>query len=469
MKSEQRNWKSRALIAAMLSASVATVGFTRLYAEDPKPAQPSEQKPADAKPAEAKPAEAKPAQPQQPAQADPHAGHNHGPVGPQIPGAKPGADVPTPTVVLKPGEVPAIKFDTPIYDFGKVRSGADIKHDFYFTNTGTGPLEILRVKPSCGCTVAGAHDRVVQPNQTGKIPITLSSKNASGPMSKTITVNTNVAGTDATVTLQIKGEVWQPIQVTPQAAAFGRITSQDAGAKLLRKLTIVNNLESPVKLGEPTSNNPKIKGEITTLEEGKKFELTVTLVPPLDSGNTSGRLTIPTGVSDVPSLEVQAYAFVTAAVDVTPNTMILPPTRTAAITRQFYIRSNVNKAVKITDLQSTNPEIKLELTDVKDAMTFRLKVDVPASYTPTPGGDKITFKTDNPDVPQITIPINTQPVPASNPLVNIGQKRVPESTTGGPVVIQQGPPAGATPAKTDANPGATTDTKKEGGTPSAKE
>ena len=55
--------------------------------------------------------------------------------------------VPKPTVVLKSGEVPAIKFDTPVYDFGRVRAGKDIRHEFWFTNTGTGPLEILKVKP----------------------------------------------------------------------------------------------------------------------------------------------------------------------------------------------------------------------------------------------------------------------------------------------------------------------------------
>jgi hypothetical protein len=69
-------------------------------------------------------------------------------VGPVKPAPqKPGQDVPEPTVVLKPGEVPAIKFDITTYDFGRIRAGGDVIHDFWFTNTGTGPLEILRVKP----------------------------------------------------------------------------------------------------------------------------------------------------------------------------------------------------------------------------------------------------------------------------------------------------------------------------------
>ncbi|MFQ5424940.1 MAG: hypothetical protein ACE5F9_13300 [Phycisphaerae bacterium] len=81
-------------------------------------------------------------------------------VGPPVPGAtgrRPststrnpkarGPNIPKPTVTLKPGEVPAIDFDTPEYKFGRVRSGSDIIHDFWFTNTGSGPLEILSVKP----------------------------------------------------------------------------------------------------------------------------------------------------------------------------------------------------------------------------------------------------------------------------------------------------------------------------------
>ncbi|MEK6643993.1 MAG: DUF1573 domain-containing protein [Planctomycetota bacterium] len=89
-----------------------------------------------------------------------HDGHNHGPT--IIPGApipttqtaKPGQPAagaqpaPQGTVQLKPGEIPKIEFDTPTYDFGKMRTGKDVEHDFWFHNSGNGPLEIIQVKPS---------------------------------------------------------------------------------------------------------------------------------------------------------------------------------------------------------------------------------------------------------------------------------------------------------------------------------
>jgi len=54
--------------------------------------------------------------------------------------------IPEPTVVLHPGEVPIIKFDSSVFDFGRVRAGTPVKHEFVFKNTGNGTLEILKAK-----------------------------------------------------------------------------------------------------------------------------------------------------------------------------------------------------------------------------------------------------------------------------------------------------------------------------------
>ena len=86
---------------------------------------------------------------------------------------------------------PKIEFNATTYNFGKVNMGELIRHEFVFTNVGTAPLEILEVKPGCGCTTAGAWDKVVQPGKTGVIPLQFNTANYGGSVAKSTTVTCN--------------------------------------------------------------------------------------------------------------------------------------------------------------------------------------------------------------------------------------------------------------------------------------
>ncbi len=233
-------------------------------------------------------------------------------------------------------------------------------------------------------------------------------------LTKRITVSTNVPG-KGTTSLTIKGTIWQPVQVTPKSVAFGRITIDKAESGLVKKMTIVNNIDGVMTLTDVASTNPIFKPEIREIQAGKKYELIVTLQPPLRSGNNTGKITMKTGLGEKASLDIPAYAYVSAPVDVTPAKLTLPTNRTADLKRQFYVRSNTSKPVVLSDLQASNPELKLAIADIRKKLTYRLTVDIPASYKPSVGGDTITFKTDNPAVPSIVIPITERtarkPVP----------------------------------------------------------
>ena len=206
--------------------------------------------------------------------------------------------------------------------------------------------------------------------------------------------------------LTIKGEVWQPIQVTPRSAAFGRITATSASEGMERKLTIVNNIGGEVNFTNIQSSNPGFRAEVKPLESGKKYELIVTLVPPLTSGNNTGKITMKTGLKDPSTFDVPVYAFVTSPVDVTPTQLTIMPNQTAELKRQFYIRGNDGKEFEVNDLKCTTDKIAMELTDVRgNKQTYRLSIDIPADYTPSAAGDKITFTTTHPDVPTLEIPI----------------------------------------------------------------
>ncbi len=354
---------------------------------------------------EAKP----PAEQAQPSQADPKpappAAQPLAPEAPPGPASK-GTNPYAPTVVLKPGEVPAIKFDRPSHNFGRVKSGTEIKHDFWFTNTGTGPLEILRVKPSCGCTQAGQHDRVVQPGETGKIPIRVDSNKLPKESKKSIAVITNCPGEQAQVSLEIVGEVWKPVEVAPTQCTFGRIT-QDAmkTQTLVRKVTITNNTDKPANITNVRSNSPMFAAEVKPIQDGKTFELSVSVAGGVSPGQNSAEIELETGVEESPTLKVPVHLFVSLPVDVTPAKLSLPSPRSSVFTGRLYVRNNATEPFQVTSVEASNPALKVAFEEMKAGMMYRVNVDVPPDYQGSDQGDSVTIRTSSADVPVLTVQV----------------------------------------------------------------
>lgn len=87
-------------------------------------------------------------------------------------------------------KAPRLTLVEPLKDFGTVPKGQKIDWSFLVKNTGTADLEILAVKPACGCTVAD-FDKVIKPGQTGKVSAHVDTAGFAGPISKAVTLETN--------------------------------------------------------------------------------------------------------------------------------------------------------------------------------------------------------------------------------------------------------------------------------------
>jgi hypothetical protein len=92
------------------------------------------------------------------------------------------------------------------FDFGKVKVGVPVTHEFTFTNTGDIPLVISTVQASCGCTVTSYSKDPIEPNGKGFVKATYNAAHV-GQFTKTVTVNANTD--ESVVQLTIKGEVVQ--------------------------------------------------------------------------------------------------------------------------------------------------------------------------------------------------------------------------------------------------------------------
>ena len=92
-------------------------------------------------------------------------------------------------------------------DYGKVTKASDSGvRVFEFTNTGNVPLIITNVLSTCGCLIPSKPEAPILPGKKGKIEVKYNM--ATGPIRKTITVESNAANYDGgRIALKIKGEV----------------------------------------------------------------------------------------------------------------------------------------------------------------------------------------------------------------------------------------------------------------------
>ena len=317
---------------------------------------------------------------------------------------------------------PKIQFATPVYDFGQIKGGEVVKYTYVFTNLGGALLEISNVQASCGCTTAGEWTRQVAPGKTGSIPIQFNSGNFSGQVGKTITVTCNDPN-QSTVVLQIKGNIWKPIDVTPQFAVLNVTAESPSTATTVR---IVNNEDSPLTLSVPEGNNAAFAAELKTNVPGKQFELVVRTMPPLPAGNAQGQITLKTSSTNLPVINVTAWANVQPVVLVMPPQITLPAAPLAnPMPSTVSIRNNGTNTLTLSEPLVNAKGVDVQLKEIEPGRNYTLALNFPAGFEIAQGEKvELSVKSDHPQFPNVKVPVIQPPRPAPS-VVPLGMPAAP--------------------------------------------
>lgn len=87
--------------------------------------------------------------------------------------------------------------DSTTRDFGSIPEGQKLEVAYRFLNSGTKPLIIARVQPSCGCTVAEQPNEPIMPGKEGVIKASFNSEGRIGINHKKIYVIANTVGSQS--------------------------------------------------------------------------------------------------------------------------------------------------------------------------------------------------------------------------------------------------------------------------------
>ena len=144
-----------------------------------------------------------------------------------VPGQTPGTVSPTgaPAEPAAPtGPTTVMSFSETEFNFGKVKAGEKVQHEYVFKNTGKEPLVISNAKGSCGCTVPVWPKEPIAPGASGKIKVEFDSKGKSGPQTKQVTITANTDPVQSII--YIKGDVIGDSAAAAPAPAAGGTAPQ---------------------------------------------------------------------------------------------------------------------------------------------------------------------------------------------------------------------------------------------------
>ncbi len=298
-----------------------------------------------------------------------------------------------------------IQFDAPHFEFGKVTAGQPIRHTFIVSNAGDATLVISDVKGTCGCTTAGAWTKEIEPGKTGVVPININSAFLHGNVQKEAVVTSNDKSRP-TVMLELKGTIWQPIEVHPPVAYLHMVPGVSNPPAIVR---ISNKTDQPLTLAPPESATKLFTAQLKTGEPGKEFELWVWAVPPLPPGNTPGSITVKTSSTDMPVLTIQALAITPRPpIVATPQEIVLTPGANAqAAVRNVLIQSTIPQPLILSDASVNATGVEVQIKELQAARRFSLTLTFPPGFqVPSDGSLELSVKSNFPQFPVIKIPIS---------------------------------------------------------------
>lgn len=302
----------------------------------------------------------------------------------------------------------SLQVDASRHDFGKVPSNSKSTHTFRITNGGDKDLVIGRIHTSCGCTSTVLGKSTLAPGESTGLEAVFNTGNDHGPVEKTIRVESNDPKSPTT-SLSIAAEVIRDLYIDPPTAMFF-----DAARRGTRELTLrLKSDTGSVKVEAlDIASVPYLSSDVRV--EGDTVFLDLRFNPakaPRGQFQGHGRFQVKTsqpsnGALVVPVVWSLARVFVAA-----PNRigMSMVPGEEQRVTvrvsradgKSFKILGTSSEAAA-----SNASTLRVQLPKTPEGKTLELSVIITAGLRPGLHRETLAIKTDDPDEPTLTMPVN---------------------------------------------------------------
>jgi len=191
------------------------------------------------------------------------------------------------------------------FSLGTVYRGDIVQRNVQLKNSGSDTLVIGNVEVSCGCTGTAVARDHIPPGGTGNLLIKFNSSNFTGEIHKSVTINSNAAGTPRTL-IQFTGTVVDEILIDPAQFWF---RDAEVGRVDTMGITIKNNGRDTLRLkGFHTRlDSVMVRLPGTPLKPGESVRIIASFIPKKETPVLVEQVYVETSNPRRPDLAIPVY------------------------------------------------------------------------------------------------------------------------------------------------------------------
>ncbi len=192
------------------------------------------------------------------------------------------------------------------YDFGNMKLGESMSHEFPFRNIGDGPLNLTMGTSTCKCTIGNLNKSMLMPGEETMIKLTWTPKAAALGFSQSATILTSDPSQQE-VQLSITGKVGQSIVFSPAALVLGDFSSTEQTTHKFYVFSHMKDVTLDSLSWSDAENSKHIVFSQTEVDPSfsadnakahKAYEVTLTVKPGLRLGPLNSRILATTNMAD---------------------------------------------------------------------------------------------------------------------------------------------------------------------------
>ena|GEM_PF-6385631 len=254
----------------------------------------------------------------------------------------------------------------PLWDMGVCPSGNTYSHTFTLVNSGKESLEIVAVKPTCGCTVAELSTKRVPSGGTAAINAKIHTSGRSGAFGARIILKTDSV-TYPAVLMEIKGDFrlyGGTLATFPQNIVWEEIP---VGTGASRKVRVFRRGQDALNLAGASCDHVRIKvkvlkGRGADNPNGARYgEIEVLVEPNMPVGPFEGTVKVQTRHDKYPTIEIPVRGSVIGGLKSEPRTVFLSVTGEGGAKRSIVLRDVLSRPFKIRRVSLDPADLPLEL------------------------------------------------------------------------------------------------------------